>query len=103
MDILWTRRASDCLKDIYGYIADHNPSAAERTVRGILGKVEMLRTLPEMGPAIGYQQRPALRVLRFEHYRIVYEVAIEQVIILGVFHERMDLRRLIQQMDRSSE
>ena len=42
--IIWTDSAIGDLKEICGYISRDNPSAAEKTGRGILGHVKILET-----------------------------------------------------------
>ena len=44
--ISWTEEAERWLKDIYDYIADDDPSAADRTVQAIYDRAQDLRRFP---------------------------------------------------------
>jgi plasmid stabilization system protein ParE len=49
VEINWTREAQVWLKDIHTYIATDNPAAAQRTIAGILARVQLLKTHPRLG------------------------------------------------------
>jgi toxin ParE1/3/4 len=94
----WTLEASRWLQRIYEHIAESDPDAAMRTVRGILQKAAMLARFPQLGQQ--YPRRPEehIRILRYGHYRIAYLVKTEgDVDVLGVFHERLDVRRYLDE------
>lgn len=92
----WTDEASLWLRRIYEYIAADDADAAMRTVRGILSKAQMLARFPELGQRYGRYADRHIRVLRYGHYRIAYIVkAAGDVDVLGVFHERLDIKRYL--------
>lgn len=92
----WTAEASLWLQRIYEYIAADDADAAMRTVRGILTKAQLLGQLPEIGQRYGQAADRNIRVLRYGHYRIAYLVkSAGDVDVLGVFHERLDIRRYL--------
>ena len=95
-EIRWTEEAAAWLEDIYRYIAQDNPQAAQRVVSGIYEKVQVLRTFP----LIGYRHRSEpegdIRILLFGHYRIAYLVRDPLMIeVLGVFHAALDIDRYL--------
>lgn len=45
-EVAWTDEASRWLERIYEHIAEHDADAAMRTVRGILGKAQLLPAFP---------------------------------------------------------
>jgi len=94
--VAWTDEASRWLRRIYDHIAIDDPDAAMRTVRGVLKKAELLARFPELGQrCLRYSDRH-VRVLRYGHYRIAYLVKPKgDVDILGVFHERLDIRQYL--------
>ncbi len=47
--IRWTVEAETWLKDIYAYIAEDNPEAATRVVKGIYQKAQLLKQYPMAG------------------------------------------------------
>jgi plasmid stabilization system protein ParE len=93
VQVVWTKKAQKCLGEIHKYIDAHNPAAANRVIRGILLKAELLRNFPLVGAAHPLDAIPELRVLRHGHYRIAYVIRRSESHVLGVFHERMDLGR----------
>jgi len=92
----WTDEASRWLRRIYDHIAGDDLDAAMRTVRGILGKAQQLGRFPELGQKYRPHVDRHIRVLRYGHYRIAYLVKPGgDVDILGVFHERLDIKRFL--------
>ena len=79
------------LKEIHTYIATDNPTAAEKVIRGIYSRVEILRQFPEIGYM--YERSPRhIRILLYGHYRIAYLVNDSRnCVILGVFHGALDI------------
>ncbi|MEX1016890.1 MAG: type II toxin-antitoxin system RelE/ParE family toxin [Phycisphaeraceae bacterium] len=94
VQVIWPAEAKRWLQEVYAFIAEHDPEAAERTVRGILSKAERLGRFPQMGQVYRDSDFGGdIRVLVHGHYRIIYLVEPEAVRILGVFHGRMDVPR----------
>lgn len=95
-EIRWTEEAAAWLEDIYGYIAQDNPQAAQRVVSGIYEKVQILRTFPLIGHRHRSEPEGEIRVLLFGHYRIAYLVRDPRTIeVLGVFHAALDIDRYL--------
>lgn len=94
--IEWSIEAERGLSDIHAYIAEHNPAAADRTIRGILKRADQLARFPQLGPPLaGYEAR-GLRQLVYGHYRIIYRLdEADNVYIVGVFHGAMDFERYL--------
>jgi addiction module RelE/StbE family toxin len=72
--IIWSEPALDDLRSLTSYIAEHNPSAAERMGLAILKKTRLLADhslLGRMVPEIG---RKEIRELIERPYRIIYRV-----------------------------
>ncbi len=92
----WTAEAVRWLQDIRDYIAQDDPDAALRVVRGIYDKVQLLRRFPEIGHAYTTRSDHNIRVLLHGHYRIAYVIKSNGSIdILGVFHGAMDIERYL--------
>ncbi len=84
------------LQEIRDYVAQDNPEAARRTVRGIYERAGSLTQFPERG--YRYQGEPTreVRILLFGHYRIAYLLKpTGDVDILGVFHGALDIDRYL--------
>ena len=52
-EIIWTEEAERLLKEIYDYIAQDNPAAAEKVVSGIYQRAQILLEFP----AVGYKYK----------------------------------------------
>jgi toxin ParE1/3/4 len=87
MRLRFTRRASRNLAAIAEYIGKDNPIAAERVGVRIHTACALLTEFPEMG-------RPGVRRNTREislpglPYIIVYRLVPDEIVVLGVYHER---------------
>lgn len=91
--VAWTSEAQLWIQEIHDYIAQDNPAAAQRTVRGIYAKAELLELHPEMGYRYEAPAGFEVRILLYGHYRIAYRIRAEEIDVLGVFHGSLDLDR----------
>ena len=48
-EIRWTEEAVKRLRDIYDYISEDNPIAAQKVIEGIYEKTQLLEDFPEIG------------------------------------------------------
>jgi len=90
--IVWSARARRDLTSIQDFIAEDDPSAAERWVDGLASAVELAARLPNSGRIVPELQRPEVRELVRGGYRIVYRVESKRILVLTVFegHMRLD-------------
>ena len=70
--IRWTDEAEKWLRDIHNYIAQDNPTAAQKIVSAIYEKAQLLKNFPEIG--YKYKTEPEGR------YGFFYMVTIELLI-----------------------
>ena len=92
--IRWTQEAAVWLEDIYNYIAQSSPEAADRVVNGICERVQVLAQFPEIGHRWRNEEEGDIRILLYGHYRIAYLLrGTDTVEILGVFHGALDIDR----------
>lgn len=95
-EIRWTEEAHRWLRDIYDYIAEDNPEAAQKVVAGIFQKAQMLRQFPELGYKYRTESEGEIRILLYGRYRIAYLIKDSgQIDILGVFHGALDIDRYL--------
>ena len=95
-EIRWTGEAHRWLRDIYDYIAEDNPGAAEKVVSGIYEKAQVLCSFPEIGYCYRTEVEGEIRILLYGHYRIAYLLKPPSSIdILGVFHGALDIDKYI--------
>ena len=95
-EIRWTEEACQWLQDIHAYIALDNPEAAQRVVKGIFEKVQMLHRYPLIGSKHRNEAEGEIRILLFGHYRIAYlKNTDDNIDILGVFHGALDIDKYL--------
>ena len=86
--VVWTDSAIADVREICDYISLDNPSAAEKTGRGILEQVKILEMFPFIGPAYPRRSSGVIREIVYGKYRIFYEVTDKpkEVHVLRVWH-----------------
>ncbi len=77
-ELNWTPEAERWLKDIHDYIALDNLLAAERVIKGIYDKAQLLIKYPEIGHRHHSDHEEDVRILLYGHYRIAYLVATDR-------------------------
>jgi toxin ParE1/3/4 len=93
--IRWSHEAEQWLKDIYEYISEDNPTAAEKVVSGIYDKTQKLSDFPQLGHKYREEPEGDIRILLYGHYRIAYIITENYIDILGVFHGALDIERYL--------
>ena len=76
------------MREIFEYIAQDHPGAAERILGDFLERADLLAEFPEQGTAWGDPRRSDLRAIVFESYRVVYRIGAEEISVLSVRHTR---------------
>jgi toxin ParE1/3/4 len=96
--LIWTHEAEQWLHDIFDYLAQDNPDAAARVVRGIYDRAQVLIDFPEIGYRYRTEQEGEIRVLLYGHYRIAYlrRAGSDWIDVLGVFHGALDIDRYLR-------
>ena len=95
-EIRWTSEAVKWLQDIYDYIAQDNPEAAQRVVAGIYEKAQILKDFPEIGYKYRSEPDGEIRILLYGHYRITYLIKeMEAIEILGIFHDALEIDKYL--------
>ncbi len=72
--LIWAPSARLDLKDIAAFIAEDNPSAAERFVRSLFQAMERLADFPESGRIVPEFGDPNIREVIRKPCRIVYSI-----------------------------
>jgi len=94
--LTWTGEAEKWLKDIYNYIAQDNPLAAQKVVNEIYDKAQLLLEQPEIGYRYEHESEEEIRILLYGHYRIVYIIEQDQdIVVLGVFHGALQIENYL--------
>jgi toxin ParE1/3/4 len=91
MRILWSPLAVDRVSEIAEYIAQDNPTAAEKWTNIIFVKVEQLKSFPESGRIVPETNHQKIRELIYNNYRIIYRIEEKQLSVLAVRHGKQIL------------
>ena len=91
MKVIWAPLAEQQVADAFAYIASERPAAAIKWFDRLVSKTESLSVLPDQGRMVPEAQRPSLREVLVEPYRVVYHRDDDVLLILTVQHERRDL------------
>jgi len=94
-DITVTKQAKQDLIEIWVYVADNNPAAAEKLLDTLNKKIGMLADHPLLGPARP-DIAPDLRYLISGNYLILYRVIGDSVEIVRVLHGARNLSALFR-------
>ena len=85
VEIEWTRRARRDVLEIGDFIARDKPMAAARWARRLMDTAERIALFPSSGRVVPEIDRPEIREVILESYRIVYFVGATRISILTVF------------------
>jgi plasmid stabilization system protein ParE len=86
--IIWSRRASEDLEAIAGYIGHDSEAYAKSVVRTILQKVRLLSDFPFMGRIVPEFTDDSIREIFAYSYRIIYKITEDKVITAAVVHSK---------------
>lgn len=93
MRIDWTEPAILDLEGIQDYIEKDSDYYAKWFVAKIIDAVGKLKNFPQIGRTVPEAEQKNIRELLFHHYRIIYRVEAERILILAVIHGSCDLDR----------
>lgn len=91
MKIVWSPLAIDRVSEIAGYIAQENPTAAEKWVDTVFRKVEDLQDFPESGRVVPETENKAIREMIYGNYRLIYRLEEKRISVLTVRHGKQIL------------
>lgn len=91
MKVIWSARALERVVEIAEFIATDQPNAAANWVEGIFAAAEPLGRFPRMGRQVPESDRPELREVLHDGFRIIYRIHDESVRIYTVRHSRQSL------------
>jgi plasmid stabilization system protein ParE len=94
MKIQWTSPAVSDLESIREYISKDSIFYANRFIDKIFDSVEILAGQPEIGRIIPEIERPNLRELLFQNFRIMYRIQADVIQIIAIIRASRDISRL---------
>jgi toxin ParE1/3/4 len=83
--IIWTAPASAQLAEVYAYIFESSPGAAENQIQMVLSATRNLSEYPEMGRT-GRRRGTRELVISGTPYIVVYRIRLSSVRVLAVIH-----------------
>lgn len=86
MKVLWTHTAIGHLTSIYEYIRQDSPRYATRMVDRITARTRQIGLFPQSGQAVPEYQTSDIREVIEGPYRLIYQVAADEIRILAVIH-----------------
>ena len=92
--VVWTRNASVALNEVLAHIAEESLSGAQHILGATLDLAASLETLSERGRVVPEIGDAKVREVFLHRYRLIYEVAAEEVRILAFLHGALDFARL---------
>jgi plasmid stabilization system protein ParE len=91
MKIIWSPLAIDRVSEIATYIAQENPTAAEKWVDTVFRRVGDLQGFPESGRVVPETENKAIRELIYRNYRLIYRLEEKRISVLTVRHGKQIL------------
>jgi len=88
LPVEWSLQALEALESIAGYLAEHNPYAADALVNDIEETAEALPQHPYLyrpGRVLGTRE-----AVVHPNYLLVYRVGIDRIVVLDVLHSRQE-------------
>ena len=86
MKIIWSPLSLQRIQEISDYIALDTISAANNWIDIIFGKVDILKSNPEIGRIVPEIEKPHIRELIHGNYRIIYSYDLKKIAILTIRH-----------------
>ncbi len=96
--IQWSERSLDHLEAIHTWISKDSPLQAGRMVEQIWKRSQVLSQFPRIGHFWLADGSAEVRILFYGHHKVPYryDPGSDLVVILGVFHGRMEFEKLFQ-------
>lgn len=98
-ELTWSPRSVADLAEICEYISRDSVHYSRLFAQRVIAAVESLAYFPELGRTVPEYQRPDLRELIFQNYRIVYRVRTDSVEIAAVVHSARLLPEALRTRD----
>lgn len=94
--VTWTIPAKQDLRLIHDHIALDSKFYAQKVTIEIMEKSEKLASFPETGRIVPEFGDPVLREILIYSYRLIYEVAAKDIVILALIHAKRDFMNEVE-------
>ncbi len=88
--VIWSQPAKLDLKQVHDFIAKDSKYYAQKVVRDIVEKSEVLDSFPEMGRVVPEIGDPSVREIFIYCYRLIYQINSKRIHVLALFHSKRD-------------
>lgn len=88
--VRWTFPARNDLRQIHAYVARDSRHYANKVVHEIVAKARSLEPFPERGRVVPEIEDPNVREVFVYSYRLIYEIAADEIQVLAVIHGKRD-------------
>ena len=92
--VVWTKRASDDLYQVFDTLSSYSNIRAETVVEAIIDQAFHLEQFPRMGRVVPEVNIDSIREIIVHQYRVIYLVNAQGVEILAVRHSSKPLSSL---------
>ena len=86
VQIRWSRRIIAEIHEAREYLHAFSTRSAERLTDTVFGKAALLESQPLLGRVVQETERPDVRELFYQKYRLIYRVVSETEILLLTLH-----------------
>ena len=91
MKIVWTRPALENFEKIIDFIAEDSLFFANKFSEQVFQLIEKLTKFPKMGKKVIEEKDENIRELVYNHYRIIYEIKQNEIIIYNIIHGKRNI------------
>ena len=91
MKLVWTEPAVIDLESIRDYIAKDSEYYASLFIEKIIAAVEKISVFPQLGREVPEYKNSNIREVLYYHYRLIYEIVDNKILILTIVHGARDL------------
>ncbi len=92
--VRWTFPARNDLRQIHAHIVQDSRYYAKKVVQEIVAKARSLEAFPMKGRVVPEIEDPNVREVFIYSYRLIYEIAADEIQVLAVIHGKRDLSQV---------
>jgi len=94
MNLIWTNRALNDLRQNISYIEKHSPQNARKVLHSLIALAESLKIFPLAFPKEPVYNKENIRFVSKWNYKIVYKVNKNEIYILRIFNTRQSPEKI---------
>jgi len=88
--VIWAGPARSDLRAIHDFIASDSKYYAKKVVKDVIERTNILEEYPRLGRKAPEINDENIREISVYSYRVLYEIKLEKVYIIGIIHGRRD-------------